>query len=137
MSFLRRLISYDDDDASIRRVRRNTIVATLLLSAALAVATGSLPKGLGLLGSSALMLLNFNGLVALGDSLVDAEAERPGALQLAFLAGRYVLLGIGLCVIVLAPGVGPVPVALGLSVLVLAILVEAIAQALSGAHSRP
>lgn len=137
MSFLADLFSYDDPDASVRRVRRNTIVGTVLAAAALGLATGSVARALGLIGASALMLLNFNGLVALSDSLVNAEAERPGALQLAFLAGRYVLLGIGLCVIVLAPGVGAIPVALGLSILVVAILVEAVVQALSGTRSRP
>lgn len=134
MSFLRGLISYHDRDASVRRVRRNTIVGTIVVAGVVGATTGALVPTLGVIAASALMLLNFNGLVALSDSLVEAEAERPGALQLGFLAGRHVLLGIGLCAIVLTPGVGPIPVALGLTVLVVAILVEAIAQALSGAH---
>lgn len=137
MSFLRDLFAYDDPDASIRRVRRWFLLLTGLLAVVVGLWSGTLRQPLGLVAAAALMLLNFNGLVALSDSLLRSDKESPGALHLAFLTGRYALLGIGLCVIVLAPGVGPIPVALGLSVLVLAILLEAIAQALSGTSSRP
>ncbi len=55
---------------------------------------------------------------------------------MAFLVGRFALLGMVLCVIVLLPGVGVVPIVLGLSTLVLAILLEAILQVVSDPHGQ-
>lgn len=121
-----------DADAVIQRLRRNSIVVTGVLAALLWATTGSLRQALGLIAAAALMLLNFNGLVAVANALLGGIAARPRRLHVAFLLSRHVLLAILLCAIVLLPGVGPVPVALGLSVLVLAILIEAIAQALPG-----
>ncbi len=72
------------------------------------------------------MLLNFKGLVATADGILGTDREAPGALQAVLLLGRYVLLGMGLYAIVLLPGVGPIPVALGLSILVIAVFLEAI-----------
>jgi hypothetical protein len=73
-----------------------------------------------------------------GPGLVDflrgtGDGEGPSVLQAVLLAGRYVLLGIVLYAMVLMPGVGPVPVAVGLSVLVLALLLEAFIQLSAGA----
>ena len=132
--FMSSLLAMDDPDITVRRVRRNTLIITALLAIAVAVVTRSAWQVAGLTASAVLMLLNFQGLVAVSDTLIGTEKSSPGVLAALFLTGRYVLLGILLCGIVLLPGVGPIPVALGLSVLVLAILLEAILQVSSGAH---
>ncbi len=126
-----------DPDATVERVRLIAIAATLLLTIAVGVVTRSPWQVLGTLVSSTLMLLNFQGLVSVTDTLLGGESARPSFLQAAFLMGRYALLGIVLCAIVLTPGVGPIPVALGLSVLVIAILLEAIFQLFRGTSRRP
>ncbi len=82
------------------------------------------------------MLLNFKGLVATTNSILGSGQEAPGALHAMLLLSRYVLLGIGLCAIVLLPGVGPIPVALGLSILVIAVLLEAMFYLSAGADRR-
>jgi hypothetical protein len=126
-----------DADAAVARVRRNAIVLTLLLAAALGLWMRSLPQALGVIGAGALMLLTFQGLATISSRILKPDGEGPSALQAVFLAGRYVLLGIVLYAMVLMPGVGPVPVAVGLSVLVLAILLEAFIQLFAGASREP
>ena len=126
-----------DPDATVQRVRLIAIAATLVLTVAVGVVTRSPWQVLGTLVSSTLMLLNFQGLVSVTDTLLSGDSKGPSPIQAAFLVGRYALLGIVLCAIVLAPGVGPIPVVLGLSVLVIAILLEAIFQLFRGASRRP
>lgn len=126
-----------DPDATVQRVRLLAVAATLVLTIGVGVVTRSPWQVLGTLVSATLMLLNFQGLVSVTDSLMSGDSEGPNALQAAFLLGRYALLGIVLCAIVLAPGIGPIPVVLGLSVLVIAILLEAIFQLFCGASRRP
>jgi len=126
-----------DPDATVQRVRLIAIASTLVLTVGVGVVTRSPWQVLGTLATSTLMLLNFQGLVSVTDSLLKGDSEGPNVLQGAFLLGRYALLGIVLCAIVLAPGVGPIPVTLGLSVLVIAILLEAIFQLFRGASRRP
>ncbi len=109
----------------------------LVLVVGVGVVTRSPWQVLGTLVSGTLMLLNFQGMLSVTDTLLSGEQEGPNLLQAAFLVGRYALLGIVLCAIVLTPGVGPIPVALGLSVLVVAILLEAISQLFRGASRRP
>ena len=82
------------------------------------------------------MLLNFKGLVATAYGILGTDREAPGALQAVLLLGRYVLLGMGLYAIVLLPGVGSIPVALGLSILVIAVFWEAISYLFTGADRR-
>jgi hypothetical protein len=131
------LLRLRDTDATVQRVRLVAVAATLVLTVGVGVVTRSPWQVLGTLVSSTLMLLNFQGLVSVTDKLLSGDSEGPSVLQAAFLMGRYALLGIVLCAIVLAPGVGPIPVALGLSVLVIAILLEAIFQLFRGASRRP
>jgi hypothetical protein len=143
--FFSRLVRIDDPDLAIRRVRRNALVVLAVMTVATGLVTGAVWKVAGVLVSGALMLLNFNALVAAADVFLGSATPStrpsprasPGPLQMAFLAGRHVLLGIVLCAIVLLPGVGVIPVALGLSVLVLAILPEAILQVSAGPQRRP
>ncbi len=131
------LLRLRDPDATVQRVRLVAIAATLVLTVGVGVVTRSPWQVLGTLVSATLMLLNFQGLVSVTDSLLSGDSEGPNPMQAAFLVGRYALLGIVLCAIVLAPGIGPIPVVLGLSVLVIAILLEAIFQLFCGASRRP
>lgn len=130
------LLHMPDPDAAIRRVWRSTLILTVLLAIALGAWTRSPVAVLGATAAAALMMLNFRGLVALSDRLLGQSEGRPTALQAGLLAGRYVLLGVGLCAMVLLPGVGPIPVVLGMSVLVVAVLVEAACQLFAGPARR-
>jgi hypothetical protein len=125
-----------DADDAIARVRRTAIALTALFAVALAAWARSLAPALGVIAAGSLMLLSFQGLVVLSRRLLEPEGDGPSLLQAVILTARYVLLGIALYAIVLIPGVGPIPVALGLSVLVLAILLEAIIQLFAGAERR-
>ncbi|NKB87511.1 MAG: hypothetical protein GKS06_04770 [Acidobacteria bacterium] len=127
---------FGDRDASVRRVQLFAIASLLLCTVGIGVVTRSAWQVVGTLAAGSLMLLNFRGLVSVTDSILDQGESQPSVLQMAFLMGRYALLGIVLCAIVLAPGVGPIPVALGLSILVIAILLEAILQLFPGVFSR-
>jgi hypothetical protein len=124
------------DDVSVRRVKLFAVATLLILTVAVGVATRAPWQVLGTLVSGSLMLLNFQGLVSVTDTILDRNALKPSPLQMAFLLGRFALLGIVLCAILLTPGVGPIPVALGLSVLFIAILLEAILQLLRGPSRR-
>lgn len=126
-----------ETELAIARVRRNAILFTAVLATALGLWTRSLPQALGVIGSGALMLLSFQGLISVSTRLLRPDGAGPSALQAVLLAGRYVLLGIVLYAMVLMPGVGPVPVAIGLSVLVLALLLEAFIQLFAGASREP
>ena len=131
------LFALRDRDPSVQRVRLMAVGLMLVLVLGVGVVTRSPWQVLGTLVSGTLMLLNFQGMLSVTDTLLSGDQEGPNLLQAAFLVGRYALLGIVLCAIVLTPGVGPIPVALGLSVLVIAILLEAILQLFRGASGRP
>jgi len=126
-----------DPDATVQRVRLIAIAAMLLLTVGVGLVTRSPWQVLATLASATLMLLNFQGLIAVTDAILTGSGEGIGWAQGAFLLGRYALLALVLCAIVLAPGVGPIPVILGLSVLVIAILLEAVLQLFGGTSRRP
>ena len=121
----------DDPNAIVAQLRRNALWCLAGLAVGVAVVTGSVWQVVGVLLSGLLVLANFQGLASVVNALVDLTDQGPGGFQIAFMAGRFVLLAILLCGIVLLPGVGPIPVALGLSVLILALLLEAIKQLFS------
>lgn len=123
----------DDPGALVARLRRNAIGALVVLTAGTAAVTWSLGPTLGVLLSGALMVANFELLERVVGGVLERAPERPpGAGQMLFLAFRLVLLALLLCGIFLVPGITPISVALGLSVLVLAVLIEASVRALSG-----
>lgn len=131
------LLQLVDVDASIRRVWRTAVLLTALLAVALAFWTRSPGQVFGAVVGSALMMASFRSLVALSDRLLGRSGASLTSLQAAFLGGRTVLLALCLCATVLLPGVGPIPVVLGVSVLVAAILLEAVFQMFfAGAASR-
>lgn len=124
-------MSGDDSDALVRRLRRNAAIAL----AVLALATWAVSRrwldavGVGLGGL--VSLLSFEALVRSVLGAVERLPETPGAGRVVLMAGRLLLLGLVLCGIVLMPGIRPIPVAIGLSVLVLAVLVEALTRNLA------
>lgn len=122
------LLLVTDADAAVRRVWRTGLLLTAVLALALGAWSRSLGPPFGAVVGSALMMLSFRSLVALSDRILGQSGQGLTTLQAVFLGGRYVLLGLCLCATVLLPGVGLIPVALGVSVLVIAILVEAIFQ---------
>jgi len=129
------MIRVEDDDAGalVARLRRNAIGATVVLTAGTGIVTRSPGPTLGVLLSAALMVLNFELLERVIGGVLEKAPERPpGAGQMLFLAFRLVLLALLLCGIFLVPGITPISVALGLSVLVLAVLIEVAARVLSG-----
>lgn len=115
-------------DDLIPRLKRNSLVALGILTLGTAVVTRGVRPTFGTFVAGLLMVANFRGLEAVVDRVLGDSERGPGALHMAFLAGRFVLLALLLCVIVLLPGVGPIPVAVGLSVLIVALLFEAFTQ---------
>jgi len=123
----------DDPGALIARLRRNAIGSLVVLAAGTAVVTLEPGPVLGVVLSGALMIVNFEVLErVVGRVLEKAPEGPPGAAQMLFLAFRLVLLALLLCGIFLVPGITPISVALGLSVLVLAVLIEASTQVFFG-----
>lgn len=115
----------------VRRLRRNAKWALVVLAVLAGLVTRSVGAVAGVVLAGLLMLANFKLL----HSIIDPVLERgdvPGIGQTVLLLGRLVLMALLLGGIILLPGVGPIPVALGLSVLVLAVLVEALTYAFSG-----
>lgn len=127
----------DDPDAAVRRVRRNAILILLASGIGVGLVTRSPWQVLATVLTGAFMLLLFQAMVAFSGRLLSDGGDAPGVLQTGLLALRYVLLGLVLCAMFLLPGVGPIPVLLGLSILVLAILLEAISQLLPGGPGPP
>lgn len=130
------MISGETDPSLIRLERYAWIVLGLLVIATGLVAR-SLMAAVGVAGAGLLMIIGFRGLVALVDAILGSRGTRPTALQMAILGVRYVLLALGLYVMLRVPGVGPIPVALGLSIFVIAVVVEGLIRALGGARRDP
>lgn len=126
------MIETDDPNELIRRLRRNALWALAILTIAVAVVTGRVGAVVGVLLSGALVLVNFQLMTRVVDSVLEQSPSAPKLGKLLFLAFRIVLLALLLCGIFLLPGVSPIPVALGLSVLVIAVVIEAFKQVVSG-----
>jgi len=122
----------EDPNELIRRLQRNALWALALLTIVVTVVTWRIGAVVGLLLSGALVLVNFQLMTRIVDSLLVQSPSTPKLGKLLFLAFRIVLLALLLCGIFLVPGVRPIPVALGLSVLVIAVLIEAFTQVVSG-----
>jgi len=122
----------DDPNELIRRLRRNALWALAVLTIAVAAVTWRVGAVVGVLLAGALVLVNFTLMTRIVDSILEQPSSAPKLGKLLFLAFRLVLLALLLCGIFLVPGVTPIPVALGLSVLVIAVLIEAFKQVVSG-----
>ena len=122
----------DDPNELIRRLQRNALWALAVLTIAVAAVTWRVGAVVGVLLAGALVLVNFTLMTRIVDSILEQSPSAPKLGKLLFLAFRLVLLALLLCGIFLVPGVRPIPVALGLSVLVIAVLIEAFKQVVSG-----
>jgi hypothetical protein len=126
------MIETEDPNELIRRLQRNALWALAVLTIVVAVVTWRVGAVVGVLLAGALVLVNFQLMTHIVDSILEQSPSAPRLWKLLFLAFRLVLLALLLCGIFLVPGVSPIPVALGLSVLVIAVLVEAFKQVTSG-----
>jgi len=126
------MINSDDPNELIRRLHRNALGALAVLTIGVAAVTWRLGAVAGVVLAGALVLVNFQLMTRIIDSIIEQSPSTPKLGKLLFLAFRLVLLALLLCGIFLVPGVSPIPVALGLSVLVIAVLIEAFRQVFSG-----
>ena len=126
------MIKTEDPSELVRRLRRNALWATVVLAIVVAAVTWRVGAVVGLVLAGALVVVNFQLMTRVVDSILDQSPSTPSLGKLVFLASRLVLLALLLCGIFLLPGVSPIPVALGLSVLVIAVLIEAFRQVFSG-----
>lgn len=117
-----------DAAALVKRLRRNAIGALIPLAVLVAVIWQEVMAVVGLLLGGALVLANFMLLESLIERVLGSGNRTPSPLQLAFLAFRLVLLALLLYGIFVLPGVRAIPVALGLSVLVLAVFIESLSE---------
>lgn len=124
------LDSFSDADtrALVARLRRHAVIATVVLAVATGLVSGRILDAVGVALGGLVSLLSFQALTSSVLGAVERLPETPGAGRVALMAGRLLLLALVLCGIVLLPGMRPIPVALGLSVLVIAIIVEALNQ---------
>ena len=132
--FLARLFGRDDPDRTIRRLRRRMALLSVAVAVAVPLLGGTPRQALGTLAAGLLVTFDVGLLIGVTDRLLEQRKAAVGAARTALVAGRPVLLALGLYAIVLVPGVGPIPVALGLSVPVFAILLEAVLQLSGGDH---
>ena len=116
-----------DVDALVARLRRNALVSMIGI-AILVVIVWREP--MALLGG-ALVLLNFILLESVASRVLKSASRPPNPLQMVFLAIRFVLMGLILYGIFALVGVRPIPVVLGLSIVVLAIVIESFSQVFS------
>jgi hypothetical protein len=124
--------NYDfDADAMVVRLKRNAAISLVAILVVTAVIWREPMAVVGALLGGALVMLNFIFLERLTARLLSASKPAANPLQLVFLAFRAVLMALILYGIFALPGVHPIPVALGLSILVLAIVIEMFSEVLS------
>jgi hypothetical protein len=125
-----------DYDALVARLKRNAM-ASLIAVAILVAAIWRQPMTVvGALLGGGLVMLNFIFLEGLATRMLGAAKPTANPLQLLLLAFRVVLMALMLYGIFALPGVHPIPVALGLSILVLAVVIETVSEILSAPTSR-
>ena len=124
-------------DALVARLKRNALVSMIGVATLVAAVWREPMAVVGALLGGALVLLNFMLLESVASRVLKTASRPPNALQLVFLALRFVLMGLILYGIFALPGVRPIPVALGLSIVVLAVVIETFSEVFSGPSSRP
>ncbi len=125
-----------DYDALVTRLKRNAIGALIGVAAGVGLAWREPMAVVGMLLGGGLVLLNFIFLERLTSRLLGSANLPPNPLQVAFLALRVVLMALCLYGIFVLPGVRPIPVALGLSILVMAVVIEALSEVFSAQSPR-
>ena len=126
-----------DVEAFVGRLRRNAMVAMIGVAILVAGIWREPMAVVGALLAGALVFLNFILLEGVASRVLKTASRPPNPLQLVFLALRFVLMGLILYGIFALPGVRPIPVALGLSIVVLAVVIETFSEVFSGPSSRP
>lgn len=126
-----------DADALVARLKRNALVSMIGVATLVAAVWREPMAVVGALLGGVLVLLNFILLEGVASRVLKTASRPPNPLQLVFLALRFVLMGLILYGIFALPGVRPIPVALGLSIVVLAIVIESFSQVFSSVSSRP
>ncbi len=125
-----------DFDALVRRLRRNAMGALVGLAVIAALVWQEVMAVAGLVLGGGLVLANFLFLESLVGRILGSGNRAPSRLQMAVLLFRTVLLALLLYGIFVLLGVRPIPVALGLSILVLAVLIEALSQVFAATPPR-
>lgn len=123
--------AYDyDADAMLARLRRNAVASMIVVAVLVAIVWRDAMAVVGALLGGALVMLNFVFLERLATRVLGSAKPAANPLQLLLLAFRVVLMALALYGIFALPGVHPIPVALGLSILVLAVAIEMFSEAL-------
>jgi len=125
-----------DPDALVRRLKRNAAISMVGVAVLVAVIWREPMAIVGAVLGGTLVAVNFMFLERLVSRLLGTSNPAPNVLQLAFLAFRVVLMGLILYGIFVVPGVRPIPVALGLSILVLAVVIESLSEVFSAPSPR-
>lgn len=120
-----------DADALVVRLKRNAIVSLVVIAILVAAIWRQPMPVVGALLGGALVMLNFIFLERLATRMLGAAKPAANPLQLVILAFRLVLMALTLYGIFALPGVHPIPVSLGLSILVLAVVIEMFSEVFS------
>ena len=120
-----------DVDALVARLRRNALVSMIGIAILVVIVWREPMAVVGALLGGALVLLNFILLESVASRVLKSSSRPPNPLQMVFLAIRFVLMGLILYGIFALVGVRPIPVVLGLSIVVLAIVIESFSQVFS------
>lgn len=122
-----------DYDALVARLKRNATISLIAIAILVAAIWREPMAVVGAVLGGGLVLVNFIFLERLTGRVLGAAKPSVTPLQLLFLAFRVVLMALMLYGIFALPGVHPISVALGLSILVLAVVIEMLAEVLSAA----
>lgn len=125
-----------DYDALVARLKRNAMLSLIAIAILVAAIWRQPMTVVGALLGGGLVMLNFIFLEGLATRMLGTAKPAANPLQLLLLAFRVVLMALMLYGIFALPGVHPIPVALGLSILVLAVVIETVSEILSAPTSR-
>ncbi len=125
-----------DYDGLVARLKRNAMISLIAIAILVAAIWRAPMTVVGALLGGGLVMLNFIFLEHLATRMLGAAKPAANPLQLVLLAFRAVLMALMLYGIFALPGVHPIPVALGLSILVLAVVIETVSEILSAPTSR-
>lgn len=125
-----------DADALVARLKRNATLSLVAIAVLVAAIWREPMAVVGALLGGALVMLNFIFLERLATRVLGTARPAANPVQLVFLALRVGLMALILYGIFALPGVYPIPVALGLSILVLAVVIESLSEVLSAQPPR-
>lgn len=125
-----------DADALVARLKRNAGLSLIAVAVLVAAVWREPMPVVGALLGGGLVMLNFILLERLASRALGAAKPAANPVQLVLLAFRVGLMALMLYGIFALPGVHPIPVALGLSILVLAVVIESLSEVLSASSPR-